>query len=200
MDKNTITISTGHTQPLLIEGPTSEASETKPKTDSYTNIHYKVNDLNLHVATPYLLLGHYKVPELTTTWVPPLPNTNFLNIRNTYTSDSNAIKLINGQVHTETAKDVDNETNLKSNQMSVAVQTENPLENMTFRPDLLYREAYVWLNQQENKGLKFILIILVGLVITLFWHLRYQVSFLSFKRYLHSFFQMSMNLIFKQVY
>lgn len=174
VDKNTITISTGHTQPLLIEGPSeTEAKENQETYEPFKNVHYKLKDLNLHVAAPYLLLGHYKVPELTTTWMPQIPNSNFLNVHN---SQNNALKLINGQVHSEAENDVENETNLKSNSISVSVQTEDLFEGMNFRPDLWYKQAYVWFHQQENQVLKVALIILVGLVITMFWYLRYQVS------------------------
>lgn len=179
VDKNTITISTGHTQPLLIEGPSTENVENKEKQtyEPFKNVHYKLNDLNLHVSTPYLLLGHYKMPELTTSWVPQLPNFNLLNIQQTHT---NSIKLINGQVHTAGDKDVENETNLKSNSVSVSVQTDDLFEGFNFRPDLWYKQAYVWLHQQENKVLKMALIILVGLVITMFWYLRLQVNVILF--------------------
>ncbi|XP_063895238.1 serine/threonine-protein kinase/endoribonuclease IRE1-like [Helicoverpa armigera] len=178
VDKNTITISTGHAQPLLLEGPTeTEDKSDTPQYEPFKNVHYKLKDLNLHVSAPYLLLGHYKVPELTTTWMPQLPNTNFLNVHN---SQNSAIKLINGQVHSEGENDVENETNLKSNSnsnpnsISVSVQTEELFEGYDFRPDLWYKRAYLWFHQQENQVLKVALIILVGLVISMFWYLRYQ--------------------------
>ncbi|KOB71168.1 Serine/threonine-protein kinase/endoribonuclease ire-1 [Operophtera brumata] len=129
-----------------------------------------LNDLNIHVSAPYLLLGHYKVPELTTTWMPQLPNTNFINDREPRSN----IKLINGQVHTETENDVENETNLKSHSVSVSVQTEELFEGLSVRPDLWYKNAHMWFHQQENQVLKVALIILVGLVISMFWYLRYQ--------------------------
>ncbi|XP_075973369.1 serine/threonine-protein kinase/endoribonuclease Ire1 [Anticarsia gemmatalis] len=172
VDKNTITISTGHTQPLLIEGPSeTEAKQNQETYEPFKNVHYKLKDLNLHVAAPYLLLGHYKVPELTTTWMPQVPNSNFLNVHN---SQNSAMKLINGQVHSEGQNDVENETNLKSNSISVSVQTDDLFEGFTFRPGLWYKQAYLWFHQQENQVLKVALIILVGLVITMFWYLRYQ--------------------------
>lgn len=178
VDKNTITISTGHTQPLLIEGPSAIESKKDQETyEPFKNVHYKINDLNLHVAAPYLLLGHYKVPELTTTWMPQVPNSKFLNMHN---SQKSAMKLINGQVHSESQNDVENETNLKSNSISVSVQTEDLFEGFNFRPDLWYKRMYVWFHQQENQVLKVALIILVGLVIAMFWYLRYQVIILKF--------------------
>lgn len=128
------------------------------------------------MSAPYLLLGHYKVPELTTSWMPQLPNSNFINERE---SQSN-IKLINGQVHTDTEKDVENETNLKSNSVSVSVQTEELFEGLIIRPDLWFKNAHMWFHQQENQVLKVALIILVGLVISMFWYLRYQVSEIKF--------------------
>ncbi|CAB3223992.1 unnamed protein product [Arctia plantaginis] len=172
VDKNTITISTGHTQPLLIEGPSAiEQKKDQETYEPFKNVHYKLNDLNLHLAAPYLLLGHYKVPELTTTWMPQIPNSKFLNMHN---SQKSAMKLINGQVHSESQNDVENETNLKSNSISVSVQTEDLFEGFNFRPDLWYKRMYVWFHQQENQVLKVALIILVGLVIAMFWYLRYQ--------------------------
>ncbi|XP_049868992.1 serine/threonine-protein kinase/endoribonuclease ire-1 [Pectinophora gossypiella] len=172
VDKNTITISTGHAQPLLIEGPATEKLvDSDQRYEPYKNVHYKLNDLNLHVSAPYLLLGHYKVPELTTTWLPKLPNSNFLNLKD---SQNDALKLINGQVHTEGNNDGENETNLKSNSISVSVQTDDFFEGFNFRPDLWYKKGYIWLHQQENKALKVALIILCGLVVTMFWYLRYQ--------------------------
>ncbi|XP_037872627.1 serine/threonine-protein kinase/endoribonuclease IRE1 [Bombyx mori] len=171
VDKNTITISTGH-QPLLIEGPSTETLKTNaPRYEPIKNIHYKLSDLNLHVSAPYLLLGHYKVPELTTSWIPHLPNSNVLNLRD---PQIDSIKLINGAVQAQTENDVENETNLKSNSVSVSVQTEDLFEGLSFRPDLWYKQAHVWLHQQENKVLKVALIILVGLVIAMFWYLRLQ--------------------------
>ncbi|KAH9630744.1 hypothetical protein HF086_010685 [Spodoptera exigua] len=107
--------------------------------------------------------------------MPQLPNSNFLNVHN---SQNSAIKLINGQVHSEADNDVENETNLKSNpnpnSISVSVQTEELFEGLEFRPDLWYKRTYLWFHQQENQVLKVALIILVGLVITMFWYLRYQ--------------------------
>ncbi|XP_060802843.1 serine/threonine-protein kinase/endoribonuclease IRE1 [Amyelois transitella] len=171
VDKNTNTISTGFTQPLLLEGPTTDnvANTENSKYEPFTNIHYKLNNINLHVSAPYLLLGHYKVPELTTSWMPQLPNMNL----NTREPKSVSIKLIDGKVHSDTDKDVENETNLKSS-VSVSVQTDEFFEGFRFRPDMWYKQAYIWLHQQENKALKVALIILVGLVITMFWYLRYQ--------------------------
>lgn len=120
-------------------------------------------------------------------WVPQIPKSKFFNVLELPPS---AIKLINGQVHTthsENEKDVENETNdaenetkLKSNSISVSVQTEDLLENFDFRPSYWYKQGHVWLNQQENKVLKLALIILLGLVISMFWYLRYQVIIFIF--------------------
>ncbi|KPJ08216.1 Serine/threonine-protein kinase/endoribonuclease IRE1 [Papilio machaon] len=173
VDKNTVTISTGYTHPLLLEGPVAEiqASTETPTYEPLSHIHYKLSDLNLHVSPPYLLLGHYKVPELTTSWMPQLPTANLLKVPERHI---NGMKLINGRMQAETEKDVENETNLKSNSISVSVQTDELFEGFGFRPDLWYKQGYVWLHQQENKALKVALIILMGLVVAMFWYLRYQ--------------------------
>ncbi|XP_038211674.1 serine/threonine-protein kinase/endoribonuclease IRE1 [Zerene cesonia] len=170
VDKNTVTISTGYTQPLLLEGPVTEteSASEKPVYEPFKNVHYQLNDINLHVTPPYLLLGHYKVPELTTSWMPQMPNSNRNNL-----PVRNAVKLINGEVRTEADKD-ENETNLKSNSVSVSVQTEDLFAEFSLRPDLWYKQLHIWLNQQENKALKVALIVLMGLVVTMFWYLRLQ--------------------------
>ncbi|XP_034830294.1 serine/threonine-protein kinase/endoribonuclease IRE1 [Maniola hyperantus] len=171
VDKNTVTISTGH-RPLLLEGPVTEtqAKGDRDTYEPYKNVHFQLNDINLHVTPPYLLLGHYKVPELTTTWIPLLPNTNLMNQN---VPQNNGMKLINGQVHSA-EQDGENETK-KSNSVSVSVQTDElEIKEFYFRPDLWYKQAYIWLHQQENKALKVLLIILMGLVVTMFWYLRYQ--------------------------
>lgn len=110
------------------------------------------------------------MPELTTSWMPQFPNNNLLKVK----EQSESIKLINGQVHAQSENDVENETNLKSNSISVSVQTDDFFA-LNIRPDLWYKKAHIWLHQQENKALKVALIILCGLVVTMFWYLRYQV-------------------------
>lgn len=37
-----------------------------------------------------------------------------------------------------------------------------------------YSASKVWINQQENKGLKFALIVLIGCIIAMFWYLNAQ--------------------------
>lgn len=176
---------------MLLEGPGAESAKN-PEYEPLKNVHYQLNDLNLHVAAPYLLLGHYKVPELTTTWIPQIPKSKFFNVRE---DSPSAIKLINGQVHTthsETEKDVENETKddesekLKVNSISVSVQTDDLFEGFNFKPSFWYKQAHAWLHQQENKALKVALIILVGLVISMFWYLRYQVIVFLIYQYVPS--------------
>ncbi|XP_012256735.2 serine/threonine-protein kinase/endoribonuclease IRE1 [Athalia rosae] len=62
--------------------------------------------------------------------------------------------------------------------LTVAVQTENDttVENKGLRKTVgsVYNVTKLWLNQQENKGLKLALIILVGCVIAMFWYLNAQ--------------------------
>ncbi|CAH2037698.1 unnamed protein product, partial [Iphiclides podalirius] len=166
VDKNTVTISTSHNRPLLLEGPVDERADTQaPKYEPLAHVHYDLGDLNLR-APPYLLLGHHKVPELTSSWMPQPPPGDLLKVEL-----PNPMRLINGQVQTETGHDVENETNLKASR-SVSVQTDEL--SLGFRPDLWYKRGYVWLHQQENKALKVALIVLTGLVVAMFWYLRYQ--------------------------
>ncbi|XP_041977924.1 serine/threonine-protein kinase/endoribonuclease IRE1 isoform X1 [Aricia agestis] len=166
VDKNTVTISTGHTQPLLIEGPVAE-NEARPTTyRPYKNVHYEMQDLNLQLTPPYLLLGHYKVPEISTTWMPQLPNMNFVK-------NENSVQLINGEVRQSNENDGENETNMK-NTISVSVQTDDLWADLDWRPGMWVKQLNAWLHQQENKALKMLLIILMGLVVTLFWYLRLQ--------------------------
>ncbi|XP_015122831.1 serine/threonine-protein kinase/endoribonuclease IRE1 [Diachasma alloeum] len=68
----------------------------------------------------------------------------------------------------------------ESNKITIVVQSLDELDNSTDHRGWkktfggAYNGAKKWLNQQENKGLKLALIILVGCVITMFWYLNAQ--------------------------
>lgn len=40
-----------------------------------------------------------------------------------------------------------------------------------------FKHLKQWINQQESKGLKLVLIILIGFIIAMFWYLQMQVIF-----------------------
>lgn len=96
-------------------------------------------------------VGHYNVPKYS--------NTKLL------ISGSNSRQLITGPIESKEP--------LKK---TVSVQTE---ETTTSRIKTTFTTSYkslkLWVNQQENKGLKLVLIILVGCVIAMFWYLQVQV-------------------------
>lgn len=67
----------------------------------------------------------------------------------------------------------------KTDSKSIGIQTEEPAKvknkSQTNRLASYYKIVKLWVNQQENKGLKLVLIILVGCVIAMFWYLQVQV-------------------------
>lgn len=72
--------------------------------------------------------------------------------------------------------DDDDGVNETKGSHSVGIQTDyQDINDKPLSLKLFYKQVYLWINQQENIGLKFSLIILVGVVISMFWYLRNQV-------------------------
>lgn len=67
-----------------------------------------------------------------------------------------------------------NFTKTIENENKEFVNTTNEHKNWRRSIAASYNAGKKWLNQQENKGLKLALIILVGCVITMFWYLNAQ--------------------------
>lgn len=192
VDKNTITISTEHNQRLLLEGPNNEGQATGDSPPNLAdhahniNLHFKLKDLRMDQYTnAYLLLGHYKVPELNTNWLPAINKNNLMNVHDaSYLNPdykNTELKLINGKTHSvssDDAADDDNETKIKEDKgrvVSIGVQTDyEEVSKVLLKMHDVYRYIYTWVNQQENKGLKVALIVLLGLVVTMFWYMQYQ--------------------------
>lgn len=61
---------------------------------------------------------------------------------------------------------------------SIGVQTDDVQEDTKDIPEFastVYDSIKLWINQQENKGYKLMLIILFGCMISMFWYLKMQV-------------------------
>lgn len=72
------------------------------------------------------------------------------------------------------------EPKLQINSVGVQTETQDTLvqeEIINANNTIVYYYTHVklWLNQQENKGIKFVLIVLIGLVIAMYWYLQMQV-------------------------
>ncbi|KAK0161952.1 hypothetical protein PV327_008347 [Microctonus hyperodae] len=173
VDSFTATISSngGH---LMLEGPKTipQVSQNNDNTGSSISDEQlsavmvdTEDDNDSTKESNFIVLGHYKIPS-------------------EYKSQNQPL-LITGRsdpIIPSSEKQVN-----FSNTVTIVVQTEEKLVNNSteyrnWRKVIsnFYNTSKRWLNQQENKGLKLALIILVGCVITMFWYLNAQ-----FKEFQH---------------
>lgn len=159
----TITAKAGH---LLIEGPLMLPADSDDDGSSLPghNIpiaHITESDNDSHsIPGPkgVIVLGHYQIP----------PEYQVQNQPLQITGRSDPIIQATPPTINVTRK------------QSIAVQTDSDvnstIENKGMRKAVgsVYNATKIWLNQQENKGLKLALIILVGCVISMFWYLNAQ--------------------------
>jgi serine/threonine-protein kinase/endoribonuclease IRE1 len=131
---------------------------------------YAEDDLTFQsIPNVVIYVGHYNVPKYS--------DTKFL-LPGTTSKQMNLI--------TDASASTEPPQNPKPSQ--IKIQTEGPIHNEKSRvppkseKNLFtgtlkssYKMVKSWVNQQENKGLKLVLIILVGCVITMFWYLQVQV-------------------------
>lgn len=170
VDSSTATISSnsGH---LMLEGPRviaqlTENNNPAPNKEPSSVVIDSESDEYDDDTTDnnIIVLGHYKVPAEYKPQNQPLQITG--------RSDP-IIQTIDKLVNSST--------------ITIVVQTGDEIVNTTaeyrnWRKSIanIYNNSKRWLNQQENKGLKLALIILVGCVITMFWYLNAQ-----FKEFQH---------------
>ena len=146
----------------------------------------------------YYFAGYYKMPDYSKTVLQItgrsdkiISNTHKFSIIEDNDTDL-GVSTAETSLPTETLASVlrknDGETVGKVN--SVGVQTEEAQDstwekltnsNITsyFSREFItfsYGAAKLWLNQQENKGLKLTLIVLVGCIVAMFWYFNAQVS------------------------
>lgn len=113
--------------------------------------------MKLHICYA-MIIGHYQVPQEYLLQNQPLQITG----RSDQIIQNKPISFIsdeNSSVPSPT-KENDNGT-MKHKSIHAAISA-------------MYHASKQWINQQENKGLKLALIILVGCIITMFWYLNVQ--------------------------
>ncbi|KAK2585144.1 hypothetical protein KPH14_008650 [Odynerus spinipes] len=169
VDSTTATISS-KTDYLLLEGPLTIAQIHK--NDNRVPLpgdHVVIGDINMaHNGyqsitreKSIVTLGHYKVPAEYKFKQQPLQ----------ITGRSDAVVEVETSSKNSTTKD-----------LPAALPDNAPMTGNTMQHEQNWRrilaESYKaskkWLNQQENKGLKVALIILVGCIVTMFWYFNAQ--------------------------
>ncbi|XP_069685321.1 serine/threonine-protein kinase/endoribonuclease IRE1-like [Periplaneta americana] len=136
------------------------------------------------ITTPTILLGYYKVPDYSKSFLQITGRSDkVIASPESLIVDDNETNF----ERTEKAESVERdnaEENEARKQSSIGIQTDDEMEGswekLTFYfsknfVSFSYGSAKLWLNQQENKGLKLLLIILVGCIFAMFWYFNAQV-------------------------
>ncbi|XP_034936103.1 serine/threonine-protein kinase/endoribonuclease ire-1 [Chelonus insularis] len=165
VDSSTATISS-HTGHLMLEGPRiipqATNNDNKPVNDESISTDDLDEEMKINKNSGennLIVLGHYKVP--------------------TEYKPSNQPLQITGRSD-PIIQSTDKLVNV-SQKMTIVVQTgeekiNTSMQHKSWRKTFgnAYNSTKRWLNQQENKGLKLALIILVGCVIAMFWYFNAQ--------------------------
>ncbi|XP_033215389.1 serine/threonine-protein kinase/endoribonuclease IRE1 isoform X2 [Belonocnema kinseyi] len=164
-DSSTAKIISSKGARLLLEGPlvTSHISTNKngiPLPGDHvpsTVIETSDNDFqSMNSEKSIIMLGHYDIPAEYKPQNSPLqisgPSDKIIGTNLPSSNNSNVINFLAGQF----------------------VNSTKEYKGWRKYFAELYNTAKKWINQQENKGLKVALIILVGCVITMFWYLNAQ--------------------------
>ncbi|XP_044252297.1 serine/threonine-protein kinase/endoribonuclease IRE1-like [Tribolium madens] len=161
VDQNVVTITASDGGPLLLGGPHAPDLPKPYPEYPIPGYNYRLPS-NMYEGDPItfqsipnfvIYVGHYNVPKYT--------ETKFL------------LGGSNPKFHLLTDESDSNEAPPPK---SIGIQTEeNEKKAQTNRFKTYYKSLKLWVNQQENKGLKLVLIILVGCVIAMFWYLQVQV-------------------------
>lgn len=200
-----MTISSDGVKPLLLEGPNDESSanyETKPYRKNI-NVHYNFKEGDNQDMRGVLIYGHYSIPEYIDTNWKILTRNQLAITGDVFTDDQTRItniKLIMGPKEESTEQNwfeiqnssliinkADNDIIQQHNLNKPSIDIESNIDTSTailetpFDSLLIYKYIHLWFDQQDNKILKFALIIMAGLMFSMFWYFRNQVSLL-FKR------------------
>ncbi|KAK5641329.1 hypothetical protein RI129_009876 [Pyrocoelia pectoralis] len=200
VDQNMVTITASEVGPLLLEGPDLPKCQQPPPTYPVPGKNYYIHQSGIN-AEPLIFqsfpkdnytviyLGHYNVPdfELNKLMIAGqnLPHQHLLTDESSITKHSDE--------KPKSVKNKDYDTKLKwidvfkDTKQSVGVQTDD-IKNESSPPDTevqstsvklfvidSYKSVKNWIEQQENKGIKLTLIILLGCIIAMFWYLQMQV-------------------------
>lgn len=177
VDKKVATISAD--PPLkLIDGPNSD-SELNPNL-VYLNTLFQNNEQDDEQQhRNVIVLGHYQMPKTIddlTLSISASFNKKSSNNRDLVTADQFDVLNLN-------AESKNNFIIIRNEDRSVGIlgdgadsPTENPTINATMSPREFLANVYTtsqnWLNAQESKILKLLLIILMGMIVAMFWYMR----------------------------
>ncbi|KAJ9574851.1 hypothetical protein L9F63_007976, partial [Diploptera punctata] len=164
VDQNTATIAPAQTGLLLLEGPAMSQTQQNPSgtyfdsTDLPLPGHNSLPKDKRENMAPVILLGYYKMPDYSKTVLQITGRSDKI------ISNPNRFPILD-----------DNDTDLRG-------QTEKPAETLASvckqRKEFVtfsYGAAKLWLNKQENKGLKLIVIVLAGCIFAVVWYYKAQV-------------------------
>ncbi|XP_022905104.2 serine/threonine-protein kinase/endoribonuclease IRE1 [Onthophagus taurus] len=183
VDQNLVKISASEIGPLVLDG-LGNAESPKIYSDfknyGISQGYYKM-DLSSFQSLPefqdhaIIFIGHYNVPEYSATKLMIAGSTNaqlkLLTDASSPSINNNILEppsLNNPSIGVQT--DDENINNIKEEGT-----TSNDQFNIVYLIQCGYESSKEWLNQQDSKGLKLMVIILVGCVIAMFWYLQMQV-------------------------
>ncbi|KAK4874212.1 hypothetical protein RN001_013572 [Aquatica leii] len=195
VDQNLVTITASEVGPLLLEGPgapdSAEPYPTYPVPGKNYYIHAGSSngDPIIFQSMPktknytVIYLGHYNVPDYGAS--------NFMIGQNAVHPKLLTDESVssNKEVKEKSREHTDDRLKWTSiftvTKQSVGVQTDDKESKTTNQVDTFdgfqdmvkqtYKLVHTFVNQQENKGLKLTLIILIGCIIAMFWYLQMQV-------------------------
>lgn len=126
---------------------------------------YKEDHLTFQsIPNVVIYVGHYNLPTIS--------DTKFL-LRGAGAKQMNLITDASNDNKLDTGSKVDHPAPLLENESKDSIKIKESVIKATINRS--YTSVKLWVNQQENKGLKLVLIILVGCVIAMFWYLQVQV-------------------------
>ncbi|XP_018576768.1 serine/threonine-protein kinase/endoribonuclease IRE1, partial [Anoplophora glabripennis] len=170
VDQNVVTITASDSGPLLLGGPYAPGNPKiyqehlsghnywLPK-DFFKEEYPNFESFPMFGEHILVFTGHYNVPQFSSQKI--IGTGKDLKLITDESSEKN-VNSIKEDVASE-----DPEKNIKN------INSSHKSLRHSIRD--LYNDLKLWINHQENKGLKLTLIILTGCVITMFWYLQIQV-------------------------
>lgn len=200
VDENVVTITNSLAGPLLLEGPGSPDVPQPYRDHPVAGHNYQIPPgtsiriieisfskiilLDLYKLDPVvfqsmpdfkgkfvIFLGHYNVPEYA--------NMQFFIGGRTESTKLLTDASIENKPYHQNGKSIGVQTEPlqgSENEIKLEVKVETLSDSIKYT----YNNFKMFINMQENKGLKLTLIVLVGCIIAMFWYLQMQVFTLNF--------------------
>ncbi|KAG4073537.1 hypothetical protein HA402_000761 [Bradysia odoriphaga] len=178
VDKKVATISSD--PPVkLIDGPNTDG-ELNPNL-VYLNTLFNNEDADERQHRNVIVLGHYQMPKTIddlTLSISPTLNKKPSNNRELVAADKFDILNINTESNAQNSFIIIRQ---EDRSIGIPVDGDNiPVENQTVNATIspreflasIYTTSQNWLNAQESKILKLLLIILMGMIVAMFWYMR----------------------------